>query len=366
MTESSRLTAEGARTTELELYSGIEFFERLAGDISETSSGDRVVILTMSFGPGEPLVANIIDELHASADRGTDIVIGVDAYALMADGDSRATGPLLFPMPFGQASFIRRRREIDRLAGRDSVRCSIINRPSRYLTNPFAGRSHIKLAIVNDKVKIGGPNFHKSDRDDIVVEFENPETADMLYELARCIVETGSTDEALDGQDQAWPMDGKTTIMIDAGMRNQSLIFETALQIIEDARKSIIGSFQFFPNGKTADSFIRAYNRDIRTRLIHNHPFSGGKLLGGVEYLAMLRQKSRMPSALFADQVPRGRTMHGSAIASETAVVVGSHNLVERGVKFGTAELAILSRDPDFAHQVGNFILSQVQGRVEL
>jgi hypothetical protein len=76
----------------------------------------------------------------------------------------------------------------------------------------------------------------------------------------------------------------------------------------------------------------------------------------------MLAQKRRMPKDFFVDQTPKGTpVMHSKAVASEKSAMVGSHNYVERGVKFGTPELVLLRDDPNFAQQVGNFILNQVQ-----
>lgn len=362
MTETAYLTPETADISELKLYSGIEFFEQLAIDVSRTKAGDRVAILTMSFEPDEPLVAKVIDELHLAADRDVEIAFGVDAYTFLVDDSSKSIGPLLVRhMPFRQATFNRRQEAIDRLASKPSVDCTIVNSPSRQLTNPYAGRSHIKTAVVNDKAYIGGPNFHKSDRADLVVGLEDPETADRLYTMTRHIVETGKTDEVLGVQDWAWQIDGATKVIVDAGRRKQSLIRDMALRVIENAQESVIGSFQFFPNGELADSLIRAHNRQVKVRFAHNRPLERGVLLGSVEYLTMMRQKRRMPEAFFADQAPRGMTMHGSAITNEQSAMVGSHNFVQRGVGFGTPEL-VLSRDsPAFAREVGNFILSQIQ-----
>lgn len=361
MRERGHPTSEDADTVELSLFSGVEFFKHLSSDISRTSAGDRVAILTMSFEPDEPLVAEVINQLLLAADRGTNIAFGVDAYTFLIDDSSKSIGPLLLPIPIRQAAFKRRRRAIDQLAGKDSIACSIVNKPGRMLTNPYAGRSHIKIAIVNNKVKIGGPNFHKSDRPDISVEFEDSETADKLYELTKQIIEEGNTAEVLGEHDQIWPIDSKTKIMIDSGVRNQSLILDTALQIIEDAQKKVVGSFQFFPNGVVADSLIRTHKRGVNVSFTHNHPIERGLLLGSVEYLTRVSQKRRMPKSFFSGQAPRGTTVHGSAIASEHSAIVGGHNLVERGVKFGTPELVVCRREPSFAHRVGEFIFSQVE-----
>ncbi len=361
MSEVVYSTPEDSHTIELRLCSGVEFFQELANDISTTSAGDRIAILTMSFEPDEPLVAEVVNQLLLSADRGTEIAIGIDAYTFLVDDSTKSIGPLLLPMPIRQSAFKRRRQAVDQLTSKDSVMCSVVNKPNHKLTNPYAGRNHIKLAIINNKIKIGGPNFHKSDRADMVVEFEDSDTADKLYELAIDIIRTGNTAEVLGEQDRAWPIDSKTKIMIDSGVRKQSLILDTALRIIEDAQEDVVGSFQFFPSGSVADSLIRAHNRSVGVHFTHNYPLERGLLLGSVEYLTRLNQKHRMPKSFFSDQAPRGTTVHGSAIANEESAIVGGHNLVERGVKFGTPELAVFRRDPDFAHQVGRFIFSQIE-----
>jgi len=46
-------------------------------------------------------------------------------------------------------------------------------------------------------------------------------------------------------------------------------------------------------------------------------------------------------------------------MANEKAAIVGSHNFVELGVKYGTPEIALRREDPDFARAVGSLLARQ-------
>jgi hypothetical protein len=53
--------------------------------------------------------------------------------------------------------------------------------------------------------------------------------------------------------------------------------------------------------------------------------------------------------------------IHAKLLATEQVALVGSHNYVQLGVNFGTAELAMLVRDADFAANITKAVVDQLK-----
>jgi len=73
-----------------------------------------------------------------------------------------------------------------------------------------------------------------------------------------------------------------------------------------------------------------------------------------------LKQSGILPKSLLESSLPRhAEFIHSKAMANEKAAIVGSHNFVELGVKYGTPEIALRREDPDFARAVGSLLARQ-------
>lgn len=353
-------TPEVQPLTEVEILTGTDFFNRLATDLSVTGPGSRVAILTMDFEPSEPLVKPIVEELSAAADRKVEINLGVDAYAFLVDDGQKTVGPMFVPLPFGQKNYQKRRQVLEQLAQKPTINYSTINRPGRLLKNPFAGRSHIKLAIVNDKVYLGGPNFHKTERSDMVVALSDPKLADWLYGVSAQIVQAGNTAKVLGEEDIDLSLDSKTRILLDAGKPGQSLIMDEAIRLIDDASDRIFASFQFLPSGRLARRMSEAHERATNVKPFHNHPSQYNFLLNIHERFMQFSQAHKVPKSFFDARLPRqAEILHSKAIASEKAAIVGTHNFIDLGVRYGTPEIALHRQDPSFALAVGSLLVKQ-------
>lgn len=356
-------TPEQQPLTEVEVLSGTEFFIRLAADLSVTGAGSRVAILTMDFEPSEPLVKPVVAELSAAADRGVEVNLGVDAFAFLVNDGRKTVGPMFLPLPFGQKNYQERREVLQRLAQKPTVNFSVVNPPERPFKNPFSGRSHIKTAVVDDKVYLGGPNFHKTERSDMVVSLSDAELADWLYSLSSQIVQAGKTSEVLAGQDVELQLDHKTRVLVDAGKPGQSLILDEAVRLIDEANEKLYASFQFLPAGRLAVRIADAYRRGVAVKPFHNHPSKYNLALNMHERLAQLRLSASLPKDFFNARLPRhAEVLHSKAIASENAAIVGTHNFVDLGVKYGTPEISLTREDPIFARAVGSLLARQAYG----
>jgi len=357
---------KNSRQVELNLYTGEEYFKAITADIAQTLPGDRIAITTFCFEPADRLVEPAFNELLAAADRGVDTAFGVDAYTFIIDYEAKSLGPLYLPLPFRQSSFKRRRTALEELAAKPTAICTILNKtqqlPQRLFKNPLAGRSHLKTAVINDKVYIGGPNFHRTDRLDMVVGLEDTETADWLYGLTTRIIEAESTAAVLGDQDQTRQVDGTTQILIDAGAPGQSLILDEAYKVIDGASTHLYVPFQYFPDHETASHIAAAYSREVKVYPAYNHPAKNGIIVGFMQQRAVSRMRKILPPEFFEGELSRSAPiLHTKAIASDRAAMVGAHNHANHGPKLGTAESELRSSDPNFARMVGQKILKQIE-----
>lgn len=341
----------------VQLHSHEDFFSSLSRDVSATHPGDRVAITTMALAPEEPLIHNLLTNLNKAAERSVAVSMGVDAYTLL---ESRALGPLVAPsLPHSEKA----RRRIDalaQLASHDSAHTSILNSPSTLTANLFAGRSHIKLAITNNIAYIGGPNLQGTDRSDIAVSLQHQPTVDWLHQLTTDITRAGNTKEVLGETDQWRSVDDKTDILIDAGKPGQSLILDEAMHIIDTATERLVIASQYLPTGTIGKKLVEAMARGVDVRVIHNHPSKHGRM-SLAHYAIFAREKLVKPTNFFKYQVSLDKPLlHAKVIANEHTAMVGSHNLVATGVKFGTPEIALKHTDPGFANAVNNLIFSMV------
>lgn len=353
MTETLH-TNTSSLPVDLHLHTGTGYFNSLNHAISKTTDGDRIAIATMGFDPDEPLSTKIVAQLHQASDRSVDVAFGVDAFALL---ETSAIGALAFPKrSYSSETAKRRITSLAQLASHNTSRYSIVNMPTSSVTNLFAGRSHMKLAVVNDQAYLGGPSFQGCDRLDMVVGINDKKTADWLYALTTAIIDTGDTSAVLGQTDQEVPIDKETTILIDAGKPRQSRILAEAMEIVDNANEQITVSSQFLPTGELGRKLTMAIKRGVDVHIAYNHPSKFDRM-NLAHYAILAREKLRKPPRFFHNQVPIDKPpLHAKAIANESIGLVGSHNLVEAGVRFGTPEIALRRQDPLFAQAVRNLL----------
>ncbi len=358
---SAELYESRAIEPTFELYASPDYFEALHKEISTCGPGDRVAMLTMSFKPADPLTAKTLDELENAAKRGADVALGVDAYSFMLDTANNHPGPLWLPGNIVLPHYRKRYVALDHLQNCDNATTNIINAPGRPFSNPYAGRSHLKLSIVNNKVFVGGSNLDGTDQADLTVCWEDEQSADALYELTREIVTTGTT-KVLGTEDWRLPITADTDVLFDVGVRGQSTIFQEALRAIDEAQQWIVYSGQFFPKGAVRERATEAHERGVNTMLAYNHPANHGGLKTLWQQAVMLGERKRTPSELLRGQTAAGAlAIHAAGLATEREVFKGSHNYVETGIRWGTPEIVLHSRNSEVAHAIGTALLADTK-----
>lgn len=317
----------------------------------------------MIFDTNEPIIARIAEELAAAAARGVHVYLAVDARIFLTNEKTALPGPLWarkgLPRHLREP-FRSYRATFERLVT-SGVYYSVINKPTARFSLMQAGRSHIKAAVVNDTVYIGGCNFEKPDDIDGMLTWHDHTTANWLFGHVRKLTEAGQSRLAFNDTDERHQVDACTEILLDAGKPGQSLILTEALQFLDHAKEWIFFTCQYIPHGRIADHLLRAKKRGVNVTIIFNSPSKHASYEALLEYGAKLHERLRLPADYFQGELPKSKPfLHGKILATEQGVMIGSHNYVYTGVRLGTAEMAVLAHNPTLAKRVAESINRQV------
>lgn len=338
-----------------------EYFDQLVAEIDATKKGDRVLLATMAFEPTPPILAKLVKSVMAAGDRGVRVDFFSDAYNFVVNRGLKM-GPLwwntVMPQTL-QGQFKELHLILENMKAH-AVRVTMTNPPHHRYASPFSGRSHIKASIINDVIFLGGCNIEQQHMD-CMVRWEDPKAAQWLYDLLLTRHKNPQTIAAFGPHDITHALDEKTDILVDVGVRNQSVIYEQALATIDAAKEWLIISCQFFPNSTTARHLRAAHDRGVRVFPIFNHYDAHSKPKNILQHMVTSRERLRMPDSFFLHELEKGATyLHAKVIATESEAIIGSHNYVTAGVNFGTAEIALHQRDSDFSKATAQLLLAEV------
>lgn len=342
-------------------YTKPEYDEELARRINTTKKGDRVAIATMFFKASDLPIQRILDALCAAASRGVRVNFTVD---VLSDGAE------LWPVGIARIipkrvrlpkAFRAQQAALERLK-QHGGRYAIINQPLESFTNPFLGHSHIKFSVINDYVFVGGCNLTTIEPVDIMTGWEDARIADWLCNFSDELARSGSVLKTMGGQDTILPVSNATTLLVDAGKVNQSLILDKALALIDAAKDYVLITCQFFPHGKTGRHLARAEARGVKVKIIYNHPAKHNFPVSWGQRGVLWKERQSKPGHLFAQQLPRSHDfLHAKLLVTEEGTMLGSHNYVHTSVRLGTAEIALLSFDPIFAKKAVQTLEGQLR-----
>lgn len=341
-----------------------QYFGDVTKRLSAAKKGERIGATTMGFDPDEPRIADFMKALTAAAAKGARVILAVDSISFMIDSRSGLpNGPIMThrdPLKTKGKYYAQKANYLKKFKEAGG-QFKVINHPHGVIPNPIAGRSHIKTVVVGDDVYLGGCNLNGSDKMDLMMRIKDANTADYLYSLIERIIKTGRTQSAMHFRDQEMAIDKYTSLLIDSGARGQSTIMDNALQVIDNADEWLLMTCQYFPNATTARHLAAALARGVKIKLYFGRP-GQHKVMALGHHLSIWQERSRNPRELFELQLKKDQPeIHAKIIATEKEVIIGSHNYVSAGVKLGTAEAAILRREPRFAANAAKIMESQIK-----
>jgi hypothetical protein len=284
------------------------------------------------------------------------VCIGVDAFALM---QFRALGPVVTPWVFEHSGHQHRMSVLEDLGKLGKT--SVLHQPRRPLTSLLAGRCHIKIAIVNNRVFVGGANLQSTWRYDLVVSFEDTAVANWLYKKLAAIIECGCVQAVLGAEDLVVSIDECTEILIDVGRRGKSAILEQGHKIIDRGREWVTIACQYLPYGATGDHLMSAIRSGIKVEILGNYPQNHDRGVLAHRIIHATQRLIRPPTYFDHLLNPSLTLMHAKAVANESEAMVGSHDLITATVQRRTAEMSIRRRHPDFAAEVRAALWRQLE-----
>lgn len=350
-----QLESQTRSRVDVELLEATQFFDRFTEDVADTTEG-RISMLAMSIEPTERPVRRLLSALREATQSEVDTRLAVDEYTFNLP---RSIGGVILPWVVDRSAARDRIDEFDQLTSA-GIRTDIINRIGDKLFGTlYTGRSHIKSNVVNNRAYLGGPNLQDSQRNDMVVMFEHADVANWLHEATAAIAEAGSIRGALGGQDIKIAIDDDTDLLIDVGVKGQSLILDTVREHVRESTESIMYAGQYFPDGDILRDLRVADDRGVWTQIFVNHPSNHGH--GSmVHHAIMLAQRLKgLPPHFFSHQIKRPLPeFHGKvATFNNQTTAIGSHNYIHAGVTAGTAEMTLIRRnDPEFANQARQMV----------
>lgn len=310
--------------------------------------------MSMTFEPTEPEIAAIMHEVELAASRGVTVNLAIDAHSFLLQ-PSHIPGPLWSrgELPKRMNAYYRNKLAIfDRIRSFPSGSAEIINLPNKNFALPIAGRSHIKAALINDQIFLGGCNLEHAKKVDLMVGWKDAFVSDWLYDLLQGIIKRKHAGRSLSWVDRSFALSDTATIHVDSGLKGQSVIFDEALQLIDSAEEWLVLTCQFFPNSITAKHLALAARRGVKIEVIYTHPKHHGIIGGFGQQISILRERTRVPRALFKDALSRkDPLLHAKLIACDKGFMVGSHNYVNAGVFLGTAEIALKCTNQQMARE---------------
>ncbi|HSH55283.1 MAG TPA: phospholipase D-like domain-containing protein [Candidatus Limnocylindrales bacterium] len=350
-------------TSNFQVYTPGDYRNVLGRLLEKSGSGDRILLTSMSMEPSEPAIGELLEQAHAAARRGATVHLGVDAFTFLM---GKGLGPLWYHPTFPEKMHPYYQRKYDLLKSFNDTpdgHSYIINKPSRRFSLPVAGRSHLKIAIVNDYVFIGGCNFEGADWIDMMVGRQDIQAADWLYDTIVPALQQGTIRTALDSTDRELQLNDSTKLLLDAGVPNQSIILKQALTLIDSAEQWLTITCQYFPNSVTAQHLLHAHKRGVKVEIIFAHPSRQGLIGGAGQQVSLMIEKSRLPRHMFKQALKRTDPMlHAKLIACDKGVMIGSHNYVRAGVKLGTAEIALHSTNSNLTRKALAVLRRQLPG----
>ena len=298
----------------------------------------RVWVQAMEVEPGDKTDSFIVI-LEKAVKKGIDTRLHADHYSLMV------TDGIFNYLPVPSKTFTSRRE--DSIRAKDALYRRLTRLGIRYLyTNPptlgdrifpMRGRNHMKIVIVDDIAWIGGINFHDDNfsAQDIMVKITD---RSIVHEIAY-IYEQLDKEQQL--RDMAITCNEETTLLVDGGRINRSLILRNALELVRKAEKSIQLISPIIPDAGLLKNLYQASVRGLEVSVIAPKISKMTGIMTWVDEFNAIVMNLRGLSLpiTFKNEMIHAKIL----IADEKEAIFGSHNFSSRGVRMGTEEIALRS-----------------------
>lgn len=343
----------------------IEIIARFTEAVSKASEGDRISMSTLCFDPREDVVNTLADELLGALERKAHVQVAIDhfGYLIARQIGMIAAGRLIDP------AGLKARQEVEESLITAGAAVSITNQAKLPFAPLFgiSGRNHIKIsAISTDDYDLGfvhGHNQFGTKRLDNGVELRDPAAVKMLHSTVTSLVQTGTTKAAFRGRDQRLKLP-HGELLLDSGKPGQSIILDTALAMIDNAKESITMTTQYAPHGALIRHMRAAEKRGVALNIAcsHSRVRMEQLLFGWMRTVNGFIYSDDAAGYCIPDALPESHSKNlikDAGILGEEEAMVGSSDLSSIGAFCGNAELSYRSNHPAFVAKTGEIVLAQ-------
>lgn len=348
-------------------FSRKEYIQYLADFADNAQKEDTIILATMSFKPSNPLISALCTKLIAAVDRGARVTVLIDAYAFMAP-ERCMMGPLWYPRylrrlqarPFKQKStFVE---HLEKVGGT----VILTNEPTHAYSLPMKGRSHMKFAVLNEDVFLGGCNLSDPEQVDcMIIRRSDEEIATWLRMVVEKTIKEPfhNLGAAMQYQDQTIALHDGSSLLFDCGRPNTSTIYKVATQMLLGAKKRIFMTCQYPIHGLPLKILKSFHRRNQQTRLFFNTPsmYRFPRNLLMTPHYIILRLTLPDIARQNALHMHAVHYLHAKVLIADEEMLIGSHNFIGTGVYLGTAEIALRSSDKDLIHEVQTCLFDQMK-----
>jgi phosphatidylserine/phosphatidylglycerophosphate/cardiolipin synthase-like enzyme len=216
--------------------------------------------------------------------------------------------------------------------------------------NPYKGRCHIKVTIVDDAIyAFGGLNFYDEalGTTDFMLRGDNAAAGDCLEQLVERI---GTAKPPM--PDAEIRLDPVSNILFDGGRPKHSIIYERACELTAQAERVHYVS-QMAPSGELARLLA-----ETDATLYFNRP---EQMIAPDRYgQAFDQKKYRLANSYVGGQYIHAKFMVFELRGGRRAVISGSNNFSYRGVAYGTQEIGLHSSEPKLCTELLGFMESHI------
>ncbi|MDN4471431.1 phospholipase D-like domain-containing protein [Demequina zhanjiangensis] len=305
----------------------------------------RVLLTTLTIAD-DHRTDELIDALVWASRRGVRVSVAADVFTY-AD----AAGTFL-PTGYRNARWRASSRLASKLA-REGVAFSWLGREKGLI---WRGRTHTKFCVVDDVAyAFGGVNLDQQgvENTDFMLRIDDPRLADDLEGVYGRIQRMNLSERGHRSLEFRY---GADRVLVDGGIPGDSIIYRRALEHARRAERVLLIS-QYCPTGELG--------RTVRERS-HELWFNPPRNAGAANRMLIA---SSMLWTGYRTRYTQRRYLHAKAMVFFRAsgariAITGSHNFVAGGVKLGTREIALETRDAGTIDQILDFHARHVRGDV--
>ena len=285
----------------------------------------------------------LLDALATAAKRGVDVHVAGDMFTY-----TELSGQFI-PSHY----YSKRVRSTTRMTRTLSQAGVSFHWLGRLNISTVSGRTHSKWCVVDDVVfSFGGVNLYEeaTRNTDYMFFTKNVALADKLFTEHERIVRADKRRHSY--RSHSLILAQHSTVLFDAGLFGDSIIYQRACELAEQAARITYVS-QYCPTGKLTKA-LRKTNATLYFNTWQNaHGFNRFVIRAGM--FLTRQQTAYRRSAYIHAKCMIFELKDGTKVA-----ITGSHNFVHGGVLLGTREIALETSDPEIIRQLETFVTTYI------